>query len=72
MCRSNSSSGVPPRKIRRSLTFNGAENVSSLNISQVLHPPTDDVFSQPEPIIPSFLEEGRDMIRRITVDTVSN
>ncbi|KAJ3323944.1 cell division cycle- protein [Boothiomyces sp. JEL0866] len=71
LSRSNSNSIIPPRKIRRSMTFNGAENLTALN-QNVLHPPPDDLFSQPVPILPSMIEDGKDMIRRITADTLVN
>ncbi|KAJ3310351.1 cell division cycle- protein [Boothiomyces sp. JEL0838] len=71
LSRSNSNSNIPPRKIRRSMTFNGAENLAALN-QNVLHPPPDDLFSQPVPILPSMIEDGKDMIRRITADTLVN
>ncbi|KAJ3274492.1 cell division cycle- protein [Terramyces sp. JEL0728] len=71
LVRSNSNSNIPPRKIRRSMTFNGAENMTVLN-QNVLHPPPDDLFSQPVPILPSIIEDGKDMIRRITANTLVN
>lgn len=49
------------------MTFNGAGGMK-----KALHPPLpDDVFCQPESVIPSFIEAGKDIIRRITVSTVS-
>jgi hypothetical protein len=57
----------PPMKMRRAMTFSGATQPKS----NVLHPPlSDDIFTLTQPIIPSFLEEGKDMIRRIDVTSV--
>jgi hypothetical protein len=74
----NSETNEPNRKslkredksFKRAMTFNGAVS-SSVGIKAVLHPPiSDELFSQPEPIIPSFHESGKDMIRRISTSTV--
>jgi hypothetical protein len=57
----------PPLKMRRAMTFSGPSQPKT----SVLHPPlSDDIFTLTEPIIPSFLEEGKDMIRRIEVASV--
>jgi hypothetical protein len=57
-------------KIKRAMTFSGP-SVAPFNIQTVLHPPiSDDPFSQPCPLIPSFHESGKDMIRRISTHTV--
>lgn len=54
--------GDPAPKIRRAMTFNGVQNTGSI---------IDD-FNTPLPLLPSFLEDGKDMIRRITPATLSN
>jgi hypothetical protein len=71
-CRKSAQSAVvQPLKIRRSMTFNCGSN-SPPAITSVLHPPVPDpFFIQSEPLIPSFHEEGKDMIRRITTSTVT-
>ncbi len=50
------------------MTFNGA---STKNAGVQEQTTVDsDPFAPPKPLLPSFLEEGKDMIRRITSDTV--
>jgi hypothetical protein len=53
----------PPLKMRRSMTFAGS-------FQTIKDEPCLDFFCQPEPLIPSFLEHGKDMIRRISAPTV--
>ncbi|KAJ3306480.1 cell division cycle- protein [Kappamyces sp. JEL0829] len=54
----------PPRKIRRAMTFGGAAAADDTPFADC------DPFAVPEPLLPSFLEPGKDMIRRITLETV--
>jgi rhodanese-related sulfurtransferase len=55
----------PPKKIRRSMTFGGGATSADDEDSSSVDP-----FQTPEPLLPSFLEAGKDMIRRITSETV--
>ncbi len=67
--RTGSSAFEQPNKIRRALTFNGSDAPA---VDNVLHPPIQDPFAVPETsTIPSFIEQVKDSLRRITPSTVS-